>query len=232
MVDAGKLQAAESRMRKLVFDVPTLRQIEIVGKSHHTYNLAIYQPVSILRPEHLYVRQNVRIDPFTRIEAGEGTYVGMHVHVAAHCHLGIGGGLLLLEDESSCGSGARIITGSNVPGPGRGCSAIAPNAVVERSFVWVKKRATLFAGCTVLPGVVVGEEAVVAAGAVVTKDVPDGATVAGVPARIIKRPPQTLLGTLRAQQQARRPLSDISKDELTGYLEGYDELCGGAGALK
>jgi acetyltransferase-like isoleucine patch superfamily enzyme len=305
MVDENKLREVESRIRELIFDVPTLHQLELaesLGRGY--YGPTFYQPVSILRPEHLYVRSNVRIDPFTRIEAGEGTYIGEYVHVAAHCHLGIGGGLMVLEDESSFGSGARIITGSNVPGPGRGCSAIAPNAVVERSYVWVKKRATLFAGCTVLPGITIGEEAVVAAGAVVTKDVPDGALVAGIPARVVKLngkrvfdlsgseprkfvptgdellylPPttdaeiaETLLDAvgvwLGPQPQpvgkVTRPLSDLSADahrvvtrpacppnlqvpvgigwgkppeqedeQAVGYLEGYDELCGGAGALK
>ncbi len=40
--------------------------------------------------------------------------------------------------------------------------------------------------CTILPGITVGNNVVIAAGAVVTKDVPDNCVVAGVPARIIK----------------------------------------------
>ena len=39
---------------------------------------------------------------------------------------------------------------------------------------------------TVLPGVTIGENAVVGAGAVVTKDVPDNAVVVGTPAKVIK----------------------------------------------
>lgn len=44
----------------------------------------------------------------------------------------------------------------------------------------------LGAGCMVLPGVTVGEQAVVAAGAVVTRDVPPRTLVAGVPARVLR----------------------------------------------
>ena len=43
------------------------------------------------------------------------------------------------------------------------------------------------ASVTVLPGVSIGDEAVIAAGAVVTKDVPPRTVAAGVPAKVIKR---------------------------------------------
>jgi acetyltransferase-like isoleucine patch superfamily enzyme len=44
----------------------------------------------------------------------------------------------------------------------------------------------LGAGCLLLPGVTVGERSIIAAGAVVTRDVPPGKVAAGVPARVIK----------------------------------------------
>ena len=52
--------------------------------------------------------------------------------------------------------------------------------------VTIKKNAWLGLNVTVCPGVTIGEYAVVAAGAVVTKDVPDFAVVGGVPAKVIK----------------------------------------------
>ena len=52
--------------------------------------------------------------------------------------------------------------------------------------VLVKKNAWLGMNITICPGVTIGDYAVVAAGAVVTKDVPDYAVVGGVPAKVIR----------------------------------------------
>lgn len=62
--------------------------------------------------------------------------------------------------------------------PGAGDGTVAPVRLARGCY--------LGAGCLVLPGVTVGERAVVGAGAVVTRDVPPGMIVGGVPARVIK----------------------------------------------
>jgi acetyltransferase-like isoleucine patch superfamily enzyme len=49
----------------------------------------------------------------------------------------------------------------------------------------VKKRAALGSNVTVMAGVTIGEQSLVGAGSVVTRDVPDYAIVTGVPARVI-----------------------------------------------
>lgn len=160
------------------------RQDDVIfTRSYRNHPPAFYEPLVVLSPETGYVERDARVDSYTKLECGEATYIGNLVHVASFCHLGIGGGILILEDGSCCGSGTKIITGSNVPGLGHGCSAIDPSAVVSRSFVHVKRNATLFVNSVVLPGVTIGENAVVAAGAVVTKDVPDFEVWAGVPAK-------------------------------------------------
>jgi acetyltransferase-like isoleucine patch superfamily enzyme len=58
---------------------------------------------------------------------------------------------------------------------------VATSPVVIGNDVWIG------ANAVILPGVTIGSHAVVAAGAVVTKDVPGNCIVAGVPAKIIKR---------------------------------------------
>jgi galactoside O-acetyltransferase len=133
----------------------------------------------------IHAAPSVRVDSFVKLEAGLGMYLGEFVHIASFAHIGIGGGLTILDDGASVGSGGRIITGSNIAGVGHGCSAIAPDAIVRRSFVHIGKNATVYAGATVLPGVTVGEGAVVAAGAVLRNDAEAGEIWAGVPARLV-----------------------------------------------
>lgn len=145
-----------------------------------------YEPIVTVKRDNLRAHPDSRIDSFCKLECGEGMYIGKFCHIASHTHLGIGGGLLILEEGSSCASGVKIITGSNQPGEGHGCSAIDPNAIIKRSFVHVKRNATLYTNSVVCPGVTIGAGAVVLPGAVVTCDIPDGETWGGVPAKRIK----------------------------------------------
>lgn len=71
----------------------------------------------------------------------------------------------------------------------------------ELDYPRVGDRVTISAGALVLGGVTVGDDATIAAGAVVLADVPAGATVAGVPARILRAP-------TKESAEASRPLLD------------------------
>ncbi len=107
-------------------------------------------------------------------EIGEGTWIGAFTIIDASGGLSIGAGC----DVSS---GVQIYTHSSV----RRCVSGRAYPVVDRAPVRIGDRVFLGANAVVMMGVTIGDEAVVAAGAVVTKDVPARTVVAGVPAKPI-----------------------------------------------
>jgi acetyltransferase-like isoleucine patch superfamily enzyme len=85
--------------------------------------------------------------------------------------------LSVLEDDCWLGPNV-VLTNARYPA--------TPTTKEELVGVYIEKRAKIGANTTILPGVRIGTDALVGAGAVVTVDVPSGAVVAGNPARIIK----------------------------------------------
>jgi len=83
----------------------------------------------------------------------------------------------VLEDDCWLGPNV-VVTNAKYPA--------TPTTKEELVGAYIEKRAKIGANATILPGVRVGTDALVGAGAVVTVDVPPGAVVAGNPARVIK----------------------------------------------
>jgi galactoside O-acetyltransferase len=128
------------------------------------------------------VGEHSRIDSFVKLEGGEGLTIGRHVHIASFCHIGIGGGTTILEDGTAFASGAKVLSGSNIP-DAPSVSAVSPLGRAQKYTTIVRKNAAVYAGAIILPGVTLGEGCRIAAGAVVTKDVPAFETWGGIPAR-------------------------------------------------
>jgi len=104
--------------------------------------------------------------------------LGKNVFINHACSfLDIGG--ITIEDDVQIGPRVSL-TSENHPLDPKDRKTLILNPIV------IKRNAWIGAGATILPGVTVGENAVVAAGAVVTRDVPSNTVVAGIPAKIIK----------------------------------------------
>ncbi|TDM07953.1 sugar O-acetyltransferase [Macrococcus lamae] len=106
------------------------------------------------------------------IKMGKDVFINQNV-----MFVDLGG--IVIEDNVLIGPFVRLITVNHIVDPAkrRGLNVAA---------VTVKKNAWLGANVTVLPGVKIGENSIVAADSTVTKDVPANTIVAGTPARIIK----------------------------------------------
>lgn len=111
-------------------------------------------------------------------ECGKNITVGKNVFINANCCFQDHGGITI-GDGTLIGHAVVIATLNHNEQPKLRKNMI-PRPVILGKNVWVGAHATI------LSGVSVGDNAIVAAGAVVTKDVPKNAVVAGVPAKVIK----------------------------------------------
>lgn len=124
------------------------------------------------------VDESVRMFPPFYTAFGKATKVGKDVFINFGCTF-LDQGCITLEDGVYIGPDVKVITENHPEEPDkRHTLKTAP--VVVRSNAW------LGAGAIILPGVTVGRNSIVAAGAVVTKDVADNTIVGGVPARVIR----------------------------------------------
>ncbi|MQA21095.1 sugar O-acetyltransferase [Rugamonas rivuli] len=110
---------------------------------------------------------------------GDEIRVGRNVFINQNCTFYDLGGLDI-GDDVMIGPNVSIITSGHPLAPSqRRVQTIGKPIVIERG-VWIA------AGATIIGGVTVGENAVVAAGSVVTRDVPPNTLVGGNPARVIR----------------------------------------------
>lgn len=105
--------------------------------------------------------------------------VGRNVFINQNCTFYDLGGIDIADDVM-IGPNVSIITSGHPIEPSRRRTCVIARPVVIERNVWIA------AGAIIIGGVTVGENAVVAAGSVVTRDVPPNALVGGNPARVIR----------------------------------------------
>ena len=128
-----------------------------------------------------FIDDNSKIGTFVEIQ--KNAFIGKNCKISSHTFICEG---VHIEDNVFIGHNVTFIN-DKLPrsvNPDGSMQSEADWKVVE---TYIKKGASVGSSSTILCGVTVGENAIVGAGAVVTKDVPPGAVVAGVPAKIIKK---------------------------------------------
>lgn len=188
---AGQAQATSFRSR-LSERTRWLRILFVQLLNYATNHVVAHVPSFKLR--HLWYRRVLGIQIAQHAGVHMGTYVwfwgpreirrigvriGRNSVIGRNCTLDARSPLTI-GDNVSLSPEVMILAGTHdVNDPHFAASEVGPWAVAIEDHVWIGARATI------MPGVTVGRGAVVAAGSVVTKDVPPLAIVAGVPARPI-----------------------------------------------
>ncbi|WP_456312057.1 DapH/DapD/GlmU-related protein [Pseudomonas shirazensis] len=122
--------------------------------------------------------QDVAVFTPIYINYGKHITIGKNVFINFDCtFLALGG--IMIEDDVLIGPKVSLITENHPLNPEERKGLIGKP-------ILIKKNAWIGANATILPGVTIGENAVVAAGAVVSKDVPDNTIVGGIPAKFLK----------------------------------------------
>jgi UDP-2-acetamido-3-amino-2,3-dideoxy-glucuronate N-acetyltransferase len=147
-------------------------------------DVALGKDVVIFQPElvNLYgcsIGDGTRVGAFVEIQRDAS--IGQNCKISSHSFICSG---VRLEDGVFIGHGVMFVND-------RYPAAVNPDGSLQSAADWecvstlVRRRASVGSNATILCGVTVGEQALVGAGAVVTRDVADFAIVAGVPAKQI-----------------------------------------------
>jgi acetyltransferase-like isoleucine patch superfamily enzyme len=153
-------------------------------------NVLLDTELIISGAENISISEYTWIDSSCRLDAILGDIsIGKRVHIA-HGSILSGGGGLIIEDYVGLSAGAKIYSHTEVPREGKRMSGpMIPwryKAFISEPVI-LKKDSFIGANAVVLPGVTIGEGAVVGANSLVTKSIPDYKIAIGIPAKVIGR---------------------------------------------
>ncbi len=141
-------------------------------------NVKIFHPMLV----NLYgcrIGDDTKVGTFVEIQ--KNARIGARCKISSHTFICEG---VVIDDEVFVGHGVMFIN-DRYPRAANADGRLQTEADWAVEPTRVKRRVSIGSNATVLCGVSIGEGALVGAGAVVTKDVPDFAIVAGVPARVV-----------------------------------------------
>ncbi|MBM7690182.1 acetyltransferase [Enterococcus ureilyticus] len=173
--------------KEILKDSPLFKEIHLVKQDNERLimllNAKYYSNEEVL--QYLGRITGQTIDSSVKISQPFYTDFGKHITFGKDIFINqnvtfvdLGG--ITIEDQVLIGPGSRLITVNHLISPEK-------RRGIKVEAICIKKNAWLGANVTVLPGITIGENSIVAADSTVTKDVPDNVVVVGSPAKIVRK---------------------------------------------
>lgn len=148
---------------------------QLVFQLNHTLPMSdeykeIMNQIFVDMGEGSYVAAPIQGTCFDQVKIGKRVFVNSNILLMAR-------GGIVIEDDVQIAANVQLLTNNHDP---------YNRSILTCKPIYVRKGAWIGAGATVVPGIEIGKHAIVGAGSVVTKDVPDYAVVVGNPAKQIK----------------------------------------------
>jgi UDP-2-acetamido-3-amino-2,3-dideoxy-glucuronate N-acetyltransferase len=156
-----------------VIEIPGRRFVNVADDVKLGRGVTVFEFVNLYGCE---IGDDSRIGTFVEIQ--RDVVIGQRVRVQSHTFICSG---VRIGDDVFVGHNVTFINDRHPSAEGARTGAWTLEPIV------VGNRVSIGSGVVIMCGVTIGDAARIGAGAVVTKDVPAGATVAGVPARLLRR---------------------------------------------
>lgn len=174
---AGKAVEGGSPLHEIMHEVSqeAIRICMDINGTYHTPEEIHYLMEELTGKK---IPEGFTLFPPFNTDCGKNIHLGKNVFINSGCKFQDQGGIFI-GDRALIGHNVVLATLNHPLDPAKR-SSLEPSAIRLEDDVWIGSNSV------VLPGVTIGKGSVVAAGAVVTKDVPPMTVVCGIPAKVIK----------------------------------------------
>ncbi|WGW10725.1 DapH/DapD/GlmU-related protein [Saxibacter everestensis] len=176
-LDAGQTITGDSPLHEVMHRV-SQEALRVTGELNGGYREPARVRELLARLIGKAVDESVTVFPPFYADFGKNITLGKRIFINSGCKFQDQGGVVI-GDGSLIGHNTVIATLNHDLAPSRRADMHPAPVVIGRN-VWIGSNATI------LPGVTIGDDAVVAAASVVTKDVPERTVVVGSPARVVR----------------------------------------------